>query len=194
MYNTGQGTYSYSHGPVDMGKSTSNYTGNLFVGYWQAPAAALGTKWNTNDEVRPKNVAVLYCRYSGGSGVSIPAGANQVSQDNSTVTVTDSGANGTIALTTNGVGRVNIDASGNVGIGTTTPGICLGASGKLNLTHYSDTANHHRNDAFFGYCDNVAVGSHTLTVYVGNVAGWGYYVCFTGWDSQHWALEVEEVN
>jgi hypothetical protein len=129
MYNTGQNTTGYSHGPVDMGKSTASYTGNLFIGYWQAPAAALGTKWNTNDEVRPKNVAVLYCRYSGGSGVSVPAGANQVIQDNSSVTVTDSGANGAIALATEGADRLNINASGNVGIGKTAPGIALDVNG-----------------------------------------------------------------
>jgi hypothetical protein len=63
MTNTIQGGSSgYSHGPVDMGKSTSTYTGNLFVGMWSTPMAALGTKWNTTDETRPINVGVLYCR------------------------------------------------------------------------------------------------------------------------------------
>jgi hypothetical protein len=129
MTNTGQNYYGYSHGPVDMGKSTSAYTGNLFTGYWSAPAAGVGTKWNTNDEVRPKNVAVLYCRYSGGSGVSVPAGANQVIQDNSSVTVTDSGTNGAIALATEGTDRLNINANGNVGIGTTNPQYALDVNG-----------------------------------------------------------------
>jgi hypothetical protein len=129
--NTAGYTNAYSHGPVDMGKSTSNYIGNLFVGKWEAPGTAMGTKWNTNDEVRPKNVAVLYCRYSGGSGVSVPAGANQVIQDNSSVTVTDSGSNGAIALATEGADRLNINASGNVGIGTTAPGIALDVNGYM---------------------------------------------------------------
>jgi len=59
--NTGQNTFSYSHGPVDMGKDTVNFVGNLFVGGWSAPAAAMGTRWNAADEVRPRNIALLYC-------------------------------------------------------------------------------------------------------------------------------------
>jgi hypothetical protein len=58
----------------------------------------------------------------------------------------------------------------------------------------SGNVNNHRQSAYFGYCDNVAAGSHTLAVYVGNVSGMGYYDCYTGWDNQSWTLEVEEVN
>jgi hypothetical protein len=58
MTDTGQDTYSYSHGPVDMGKSTVSFIGDLFTGYWAAPAAAIGTRWNSADEVRPSNIAL----------------------------------------------------------------------------------------------------------------------------------------
>jgi len=62
LTNTVQNGTAYSHGPVDMGKSTASYVGNIFVGYWSAPAAGVGLKWNAADETRPTNVAVLYCR------------------------------------------------------------------------------------------------------------------------------------
>lgn len=59
--NTGQSTYSYSHGPVYMGKSIyGSFTGNLFIGYWAAPSAALGTAWD-GSEIRPRNRALLAC-------------------------------------------------------------------------------------------------------------------------------------
>ena len=58
--NTGHNTYSYSHGPVNMGKSTSSFVGNLFAGGWLAPAAAIGTKWDTS-EIRPRNISLKYC-------------------------------------------------------------------------------------------------------------------------------------
>lgn len=59
--NTGQNTGSYSHGPVYMGKGIyASFTGNMFTGYWAAPAAAIGASWDTS-EVRPRNVALLAC-------------------------------------------------------------------------------------------------------------------------------------
>jgi phage-related tail fiber protein len=59
--NTGANTYSYSHGPVYMGKSIyGSFTGNLFTGYWAAPAAAVGTAWD-GSEIRPRNRALLAC-------------------------------------------------------------------------------------------------------------------------------------
>jgi hypothetical protein len=60
MMNTGQNTYNYSHNEVYHGKSTTGYNGNTFVGYWAAPSAALGTKWDTS-EIRPRNIAMMYC-------------------------------------------------------------------------------------------------------------------------------------
>jgi phage-related tail fiber protein len=59
--NTGQNTYSYSHNAVYMGKSIyGSFTGNLFVGYWAAPSAAMGTAWD-GSEIRPRNRALLAC-------------------------------------------------------------------------------------------------------------------------------------
>lgn len=54
--NTGQNTYSYNHNDTWMGKSTSSFVGNMFAGHWAAPAAAVGTKWDTS-EIRPQNTA-----------------------------------------------------------------------------------------------------------------------------------------
>jgi len=61
--NTGQSTYSYSHGPVYMGKGIygiNGWSGNLFIGYWAAPSAAMGTLWDSS-EIRPRNRALLAC-------------------------------------------------------------------------------------------------------------------------------------
>lgn len=61
MTNTNQGTSEgYSHGPVDMGKSTTTHVGVLFTGAWNNPSAGIGTKWD-NSEIRPTNVALLPC-------------------------------------------------------------------------------------------------------------------------------------
>lgn len=60
MTDTIQNGYGYSHNDVYMGKSTTGYTGNLFTGAWIAPAAAIGTKWDTS-EIRPRNAAMLVC-------------------------------------------------------------------------------------------------------------------------------------
>lgn len=54
--NTGQNTTSYNHTNVYMGKSTEIYVGNLFIGYYSAPAAAMGTKWD-GAEIRPENIS-----------------------------------------------------------------------------------------------------------------------------------------
>ncbi|MGB0661335.1 MAG: phage tail protein [Mangrovicoccus sp.] len=52
----------YSHGSVWMGKNVTpeDYVGNLFAGYWSKPSAAIGTRWNT-EENRPRNIALLPC-------------------------------------------------------------------------------------------------------------------------------------
>lgn len=61
MTNTNQGTSSgYSHGPVDMGKSTTTHVGVLFTGAWNNPSAGIGTMWDSS-EIRPTNVALLPC-------------------------------------------------------------------------------------------------------------------------------------
>ncbi len=62
--NLPQGTNSYSHGPVYMGKSifgTFEPAGNgIFSGHWAAPSSAQGTAWDTS-ETRPRNRALLAC-------------------------------------------------------------------------------------------------------------------------------------
>jgi phage-related tail fiber protein len=60
MTDTVQNGYAYSHNNVYMGKSTTGYIGNLFTGAWNAPAAAIGTMWDTS-EIRPRNAAMLVC-------------------------------------------------------------------------------------------------------------------------------------
>lgn len=131
MTNTLQATSSgYSHGPVDMGKSTSSFVGNMFTGAWTTPAAAIGTRWNANDEIRPKNVAVLYCSYNGVSVPLVPS-ATYMTTDDTSVSVSDTGTNGTVHIETEGVERVTVTPSGNVGIGTTTPTSALTVVGNI---------------------------------------------------------------
>lgn len=97
-----------------MGKSTTAYIGALFTGYWSNPSAAIGTKWDTS-EVRPRNVALLYCmKFTGGSTPS----------NNTTWTNTTGTSSGNVILAT----------TGNVGIGTMTPGVKLEVSGQVKIT------------------------------------------------------------
>ena len=61
--NVGRSTYSYSHGPDYMGKGINGvdgWSGNMFTGYWAAPAASIGTLWDSS-EIRPRNRALLAC-------------------------------------------------------------------------------------------------------------------------------------
>jgi microcystin-dependent protein len=59
--NSGQNTTAYNHNNVYMGKGIyPSYTGNLFIGYWAAPSAAMGTAWD-GSEIRPRNRALLAC-------------------------------------------------------------------------------------------------------------------------------------
>jgi microcystin-dependent protein len=60
MDNTRRASNDYTHGPQYMGKTTASYTGNLFTGYWSAPAAAIGYQWDSS-EIRPRNMALLAC-------------------------------------------------------------------------------------------------------------------------------------
>ena len=62
MTNTVQNSTTwYTHSDVYMWKSTTTYIGNLFAGYWSAPVAAIWTKWDNTSEIRPRNIALLYC-------------------------------------------------------------------------------------------------------------------------------------
>ena len=42
-----------------LGKSTSSYQGNIFMGYWAGPGATGSLKWDTS-EVRPMNMGVNF--------------------------------------------------------------------------------------------------------------------------------------
>ena len=50
----------YAHNDVYMWKSTTVYNWALFTWYWSNPSAAIWTKWDTS-EIRPRNIALLYC-------------------------------------------------------------------------------------------------------------------------------------
>lgn len=65
------------------------------------------------------------------AGATVATGdltANTISQLDSSVTVTDTGTNGTITMKTDNVARMTIDEDGNVGIGTASP------MGKLDIS------------------------------------------------------------
>lgn len=59
LTNTGQNTYSYTHGDITI-KDVGYNQGTLFAGYWAAPAAGIGGRFN-GEEVRPRNFALLTC-------------------------------------------------------------------------------------------------------------------------------------
>ena len=94
----------------------------------------------TASETRPKNVAVIFCQYSGGNG-SNASGANQIIQNSSSVTVTDAATSGTIAMVTSGAERMRIDSSGNTGIGTASPAAKLDVAGEVKFGNTASTCN-----------------------------------------------------
>ncbi len=52
----------------------------------------------------------------------------------------------------------------------------------------------HRTQANFAICAGLAAGTHVVQVYVDNSPGYTGSDCYTGWNSQYWALEAEEVR
>jgi Chaperone of endosialidase len=56
-----------------------------------------------------------------------------ISQDNTSITVTDTGTDGTVTITTEGVARLTVDPTGNVGIGTTSPQEILHIVGNMRI-------------------------------------------------------------
>ena len=129
MTNTVQNGTAYSHNNVWMGKSTTGYVGNVFAGGWAAPSAALGAMWDNTSEIRPRNVALLYCMKIS-SSVAAPS-------DNTTWINVSGTSTGAVALAT----------TGNVGIGTTTPSVKLevgntsGGGGSILLNRETVTGN-----------------------------------------------------
>ena len=75
---------------------------------WTLPAAD-----GTSNQVLATNGSGTLSWATAGGGASISAGDSKVE-------VTDTGSNGTIVLNTDNAERMRVDASGNVGIGTTT--------------------------------------------------------------------------
>lgn len=115
--------------PVDGDLWYDSVGGRLYV-YYQDPN---GSQWV---DAAPQ-----------GGGSSTPT---KIEVGNTKAEVTDTGSNGTFAVTTEGTQRLTVDSSGRVGIGTATPGdyyadklvIDIGASAQDGLTIVSgSTAN-----------------------------------------------------
>jgi hypothetical protein len=66
--------------------------------------------------------------------------ANTISQLDSSVTVTDTGTNGTITMKTDNATRMTIDNAGNVGIGTASPSSKLELDGKTSYAQLKFSA------------------------------------------------------
>jgi hypothetical protein len=127
----------------------------------------------TAAETRPKNVAVLYCQYSGGNGVALPTGANQLIQNVSSVTVTDTGSNGTIALATAGAERLRVTTGGNVGIGSTSPGAALDVNGGIKSTKWAVTGVLANTPGPLPLSGSFSSGGGTLLVTACGAGWWG---------------------
>ena len=130
------------------------------------------------------------------SGLSLSAGVltpTALSVGNSSLTVTDTGSDGTVTVTTEGVARMVIDASGQVGIGA-TPSAKLDVDGTVRLRQdYTETIS----SATGSTTINLANGTITIVTTNGNntitlpssTAGKSYLVivAYTGTHSITWA-------
>ncbi|MEQ1615650.1 MAG: glycine-rich domain-containing protein [Hyphomicrobiaceae bacterium] len=59
--------------------------------------------------------------------------ANAITQGNSGVSVSDTGSDGTVTITTEGLARLTVGPTGNVGIGTATPADKLDVNGSMRI-------------------------------------------------------------
>ena len=100
---------------------------------WTLPAAD-----GTSNQVLATNGSGTLSWTTAGGGASISAGDSKVE-------VTDTGSDGTIVFNTDGSERMRVNASGNVGIGTTNPSVKFQVEGtvpEVNFVSYSDTNNY----------------------------------------------------
>lgn len=85
-----------------------------------SPTSAGAYNWGTVD---------IYGRVTVANNLS----TNSISQGNSGVSVSDTGTDGTVTISTEGLARLTIDQNGNVGIGTATPADKLDVNGNIRV-------------------------------------------------------------
>ncbi|MDX1923257.1 MAG: tail fiber domain-containing protein [Alphaproteobacteria bacterium] len=85
-----------------------------------SPTSAGMYNWGTVD---------IYGRVTAANNLS----TNSISQGNSGVSVSDTGTDGTVTISTEGLARLTIDQNGNVGIGTITPADKLDVNGNIRV-------------------------------------------------------------
>jgi predicted aspartyl protease len=81
---------------------------------------------------------------SGGTGAaptwSTPAAADKISEGNTEAEVVDTGSDGHFKVTTEGTERLRVTSTGEVGIGTTSPGVTLDVVGQVRASASSTNA------------------------------------------------------
>lgn len=94
-------------------------------------------------------------------------------QADSHIVVLDTGSNGTITLTTQGVARMVIDASGNVGIGTTSPTVKLEVNGNVKAANLETQTGSHVH-IYLNQCGGGPCGGHHGVGVWTDVAAYNY--------------------
>jgi hypothetical protein len=89
----------------------------------------------------------------------------------SDITVLDTGSNGTITFTTDGVERVRIDSTGNVGIGK-TPTTKLDVNGTIKATNLETQSGSYIH-IYLAHCGGACGGSHPVSTWT-DVGAQGY--------------------
>ena len=116
---TGAGDAATARANLGTNSATNLTTGTLSAALLPDSGVVAGTyTWGT---VTAKGIVTAANNVS----------TSQISQGDSGVAVSDSGSNGTITFTNDGVVRVTIDHNGNVGIGTASPSQKLDVNGNI---------------------------------------------------------------